>query len=199
MEVKPKQVRKLNKKEHESHFDNLFDNNVSFRERIIYLNKDIDVDSLDLVLKAFDELERGDNPAPIRIEISSYGGSVYDMLGIVDRIRSSPCKVITRGFGKIMSAATYILASGDERQMGSLSSFMMHQMSDVMKGKVSDIKIEIQHNQQLEDRMYSLYETLSSKKVPAKKFAKMCQTDCYLTAEEVLDLGLIDQIIEPIK
>src|SRR6185369_6312962 len=106
----------MRRNDSDTHYENIFDRHVNFRERVIYLNDDIDDISLDLFQKALDELER-DKDKPIKIEVSSYGGEVYDMLGMVDRVRSSPCHIITRGFGKIMSAATFILAAGDERIM----------------------------------------------------------------------------------
>lgn len=177
------------------HFDNLFDRNVNFRERIIYLNDDIDECSLELVMKAFDEMDKN-TELPIRVEISSYGGSVYDMMGIVDRIRSSPCHVITRGWGKIMSAATFILASGDERLMGRYSWVMMHQISDWLKGSLNELKNELKHTDSLETQMLEMYELFSKNQTRAKTFEKLCEKNCYLTAEQTLKLGLIDKIIE---
>lgn len=115
----------------DTHYENIFDRHVNFRERVIYLNDDVDELSLALFQKALDELER-DKDKPIKIEVSSYGGDVYDMLGMVDRIRSSPCHIITRGFGKIMSAATFIVAAGDERTIGQNSWFMIHELSSWM-------------------------------------------------------------------
>jgi ATP-dependent Clp protease, protease subunit len=177
-----------------THYENIFENNVNFRERVIYLNSDIEESSLELFQKAMDELEKNSD-IPIRIEISSYGGNVYDMLGMVDRIQSSPCHVITRGFGKIMSAATFILAAGDERIMGSNSWVMIHETSDWIRGSLSEMKNELKHIETLENQMNLLYERLSKGKTKAKTFEKLCARDCYLTAEETLKLGLIDRIL----
>lgn len=188
---------KLNRRGLDSvHYENLFDYHVNFRARVIYLNEEIEEGSLHLILKSFDELERGENPGPIRIEVSSYGGSVYDMLGIIGRIKASPCHIETRGFGKIMSAATFILAAGDERFMDRHSWFMMHQMSDWVKGKVSDMKIELEHSLQLERQMNKLYEEFSKGKTKAKTFEKLAHNNCYLNPEQVLKLGLVDKIID---
>lgn len=178
------------------HYENIFDNNVNFKERVIYVNDDISDFSLELFLKAFDELEKGLNPGPIRIEVSSYGGDVYEMLGMIDRMRSSPCHVITRGFGKIMSAATFILAAGDERHMGRNSWMMMHEMSDILKGRMSDIKNDFRHGEAVEEQMYDMYEEFSQGKTKAATFKKLCTgKDHYINAETVLKLGLIDKVI----
>lgn len=178
----------------EVHFDNLFERNVNFTQRVIYLNDDVDEFSLDLFQKALDELEKNVDQ-PIRIEISSYGGSVYDMLGMVDRIESSPCQIVTRGFGKIMSAASFLLAAGDERIMGANSWLMIHEMSDWLTGTLTELKVELRHSEQLERQMYRLYEKLSEGKTKAKTFEKLCSKNCYLNAEQTLELGLIDKVL----
>lgn len=142
-----------------------------------------------------DEFERGTEPLPVRVEISSYGGSVYDMLGIIGRLRSSPCHVTTRGFGKIMSAATLILAAGDERLMDENAWLMMHEMSDKVKGTVSDLEVEIKHCRDLEEQMYSMYEQFSKGITKSATFKKLCiGKNHYINAETTLKLGLVDRI-----
>lgn len=117
------------------------------------------------------------------------------MLGIIGRITSSKCHVITRGFGKIMSAATLILASGDERLMDENAWLMMHEMSDKIKGKMSDIGVEYRHSLQLEAQMYAMYEKFSKEKTKAATFKKLCVgKDHYISAEDTLKLGLVDRI-----
>jgi ATP-dependent Clp protease, protease subunit len=178
-----------------SHYENIFEYGVNFKERVVYLTDEINEGSLELIQKAFDEFDK-EKDKPVKIEISSFGGSVYDMLGIIDRIKASPCRVITRGFGKIMSAATFILAAGDERYVGAHSWVMVHQMSDVVKGTMTEIENDFKHNIQLQRQMYKMYETLSNGKTSAKRWAKICEKDYYLSAEEVLELGLVDHVIE---
>lgn len=179
-----------------THYENIFEYNVNFKERVIYLNSDIDEGSLEVIQKAFDEFEVVPDK-PIRIEISSYGGSVYDMFGIIDRIKSSPCQVITRGLGKIMSAATFILAAGDERSVGPNSWVMIHQASDVVRGNTDELNHNISHHNMVQDQMYDLYAKLSGdKKISAKQFKKLCTKDHYIRAEEVLEIGLVDHVTE---
>lgn len=179
-----------------THYENLFEYNVNFKERVIYLNKEIDEGSLELVQKAFDEFDLTPDK-PVRIEISSYGGSVYDMFGIIDRIKASPCHVITRGLGKIMSAATFIMGAGDERYVGKNSWVMVHQASDSMRGNTDHLNNTVKHHNDVQDHMYELYEELSGdKKVSAKHWKKLCVKDHYIRANEVLDLGLVDHVTE---
>lgn len=178
-----------------THYENLFEYNVNFKERVIYLNDEIDECSLEVIQKAFDELENMPDK-PIRIEVSSYGGSVYDMFGIIDRIKTSPCHVITRGLGKIMSAATFILAAGDERSIGPNSWVMVHQASDSIRGKTDDMNHDLAHHNKVQEQMYHLYERLSGRKISAKQWKKLCAKDHYIRADEVLELGLVDHVTE---
>jgi ATP-dependent Clp protease protease subunit len=179
-----------------THYENLFEYNVNFKERVIYLNSEIDEGSLEVIQKAFDEFEVMPDK-PVRIEISSYGGSVYDMFGIIDRIKASPCRVITRGLGKIMSAATFILAAGDERSVGPNSWVMVHQANDTIRGKTDSLNHDMAHHNQVQDQMYTLYESLSgNKKVSAKQWKKLCAKDHYIRAEDVLELGLVDHVTD---
>ena len=110
---------------------------------------------------------------------------------------SSPCHIITRGFGKIMSAATFILAAGDERIMGAHSWFMMHELSDWMgREKLADLKHNVKHSDEVQKQMYKMYEELAKGKTKSKTFERLCQKDHYISAEKVLKLGLIDKILE---
>lgn len=178
-----------------THYENIFEYGVNFKERVIYLTNVINEGSLELIQKAFDEFDK-ERDKPVKIEISSFGGSVYDMLGIIDRIKASPCHVITRGFGKIMSAATFILAAGDERYIGAHSWVMVHQMSDVVKGTMAEMENDFKHNTRLQRQMYKMYEVLSHEKTSAKRWAKICEKDYYLSADQVLALGLVDHVIQ---
>ena len=185
---------RLNRSRVDNHYDSIFQHDINFRQRVIYLNSDINEKSLELFQKAFDELERLPD-LPIRVEISSYGGNVYDMLGTIDRIQSSPCHVITRGFGKIMSSASFILASGDERIVGANAVGMIHEMSEWMKGSFTELKIELKHSEDLQHKLYDLYEKLAKGKTKSKTFEKLCARNCYLSAEDMLKLGLVDSIL----
>lgn len=185
----------------DTHYDNLFEKNVNTRERIIYFNRDVDNEGLDLIHKALDEFDAGENPKPVKIVISSYGGDTLDMFGIVDRIRDSKCHIMTYGSGKIMSAATFILAAGDERVITKNTWFMMHQSriiadddSDGMTGTFDECMNEMKWWHELENQMYKLYEELSKNNTKWTTFRKLCRKDHYIRAEDVLKLGLVERI-----
>ena len=83
-----------------------------------YLTMEFDIDSLYSTIVKLDYLVRVNPDRDINLHISSYGGDVYSMLGLVDYIRLLPVKVNTVALGTCMSAASVLLACGTgERRM----------------------------------------------------------------------------------
>ena len=71
---------------------------------------------------------------PINLYISSYGGSVYDVLGAYDIIKQSKTKVNTYGFGKCMSAGLTLFLAGEERSVYKNTTVMFHSLAGVWWG-----------------------------------------------------------------
>ena len=132
----------------------------------------------------------------LTLVLNSYGGSVYDAIGIVDYIRYlCPEKINTLGIGKVMSAACLILASGTGTRMATENTYLMiHEISDLQEGKSSEIKISTEHLDDLQQKMTTLFASFTNK---GKKFWEKKQSrDFYLTADKALEYGLIDKIIK---
>ena len=81
-----------------------------------YMNYEFDIDSLYSTIVRCDYLLRTNVDKDINLNIASYGGDVYAMLGLVDYIRGLPVKVNTHCVGTCMSAASVVLASGTGRE-----------------------------------------------------------------------------------
>lgn len=192
----PKRKANTRRKVDEVHYENIFDKNINIRERIVYFNQDVDDSGLELINKALDEFDVGEAPKPFKIVVSSYGGTLYDAFGIIDRIKDSKCHIMTYGSGKIMSAATLILAAGDERVIGNNAWFMMHQSRGSMEDGTTfdNAELEMKHWKELENQMYWAYEKLSGNTTKANTFKKLCKKDYFMRAEDVLKLGLVDRI-----
>lgn len=185
----------MSKKIDEVHYENIYTRNVNFRERVIYLNEDIDEAALEIIEKAMDEMER-EPEKEVRIRISSYGGYIYDALAIIDRLEASPCPIVTIGLGKVMSAATLIMACGDKRVAGQNTFFMIHEGSSEIEGKTRDLKVELAHINDLEDLCSKLYERFSEGKVSAKEWKRwQQQKDFYFRSDKAKEFGLIDSIL----
>src|SRR5690349_11011611 len=79
--------------------------------RIVMLHGDVTEYSISQVMAHIMHLASNSNK-PIKLIVSSYGGSVHEMFGLIDLIRTISCPVHTIAFGKIMSAGTVITAAG---------------------------------------------------------------------------------------
>jgi len=170
-----------------------FDRDVDFKSRVIRISEEIDSGVFDKVDAAMNNLERSSRKM-ITVKINSEGGSVYDALAIIGRLTSSKCKIVTEGYGKVMSAATLILACGDERKM-SKYCWLMHHESGYDGGfqKLSDHKDLLTqiHRQELH-----WAEAMAEFTEKPKKYwmSTGVRKDKYFTANECLELGIVDKV-----
>tara|TARA_Y100000389_G_scaffold203676_1_gene252979 strand:- start:1514 stop:2149 length:636 start_codon:yes stop_codon:yes gene_type:complete len=131
---------------------------------------------------------------PINIILNSPGGSVYDMNGLIDYMKtlSVPVNIIVRG--KAMSAAAVILAAATGKRYASKrSTIMFHEASSMSIGKQSDLKANVKHIGNMENDTNILLGEVTKKS--ADWWEKEQKTDLYLNAQEALELGVIDEII----
>lgn len=137
--------------------------------------------------------EQKDNRLAVTIELSSGGGVAYDALAFGARMRNSPCDIIVKAYGFVASAAVLILAYGDARYMAAESWVMVHEDSDKLKGSVVDLERESKHLRCMERQWAFLLAART--KTLASKWATLHKDTTYLTAQECMDLGLVDKII----
>jgi ATP-dependent protease ClpP protease subunit len=166
---------------------------VDFENRVIRLIDDIHMGMFDFVDSAMTELESQSRKA-VTVRISSFGGGVYDALAIIGRLRKSPCKIITEGYGPIMSAATAILASGDERRLSRFSWFMHHEASYGIDGKHSEVKNYVMQQEKEEQKWAEMMEEFTG--IPSEFWLKEgVGTDAYFDAEKCLELKIVDKLL----
>jgi len=169
-----------------------FEYKLDIQNRIVQLST-ITPGSFERLDTAMSMMETSSNE-PITIKIHSVGGDVYEALAIVGRITSSPCVIYTIGYGAIMSAATLILACGDQRFMSKYATFMHHESSystgfdrhSTIKGMVNQ--------QEKDEEAWAKYMAEFTKK-NAKYWKTKGLTDFYLTPEQCISHGIIDSII----
>lgn len=167
-----------------------FNKGVDRTNRVIRLTEDIEEHTFDWFDAAMTMLE-SDNRKTITIKISSYGGDVYSTLGIIGRMRESKCDITTKGYGKIMSASTAILAAGKNRYMSELAIFMHHESSYSVDGRHSEIQHEVKQSQSLSERWCFLMEELTGTEYNFWA-ERGVGKDCYLSADECLELNIVD-------
>jgi ATP-dependent Clp protease protease subunit len=170
----------------------LFEYGVNFKERIITISEEIGEGSFDLVDAALQEMESL-NKKPITIRIKSPGGSVYEAIAIVGRIKSSPCPIITEGYGMVMSAATMLLSAGTKRRVSRYTWFMHHESAYSVGGRHSEVKAYVAQAER-EEQVWAVWMAELTKKNARFWASKGIHTDAYFTAEQLVELGVADEV-----
>jgi len=166
---------------------------IDINKNTMYLTYDIDTDSLYSTMTRLDSLIHYNRGEDINLIISSYGGDVYAMLGTIDYFKSLPVKVNTHCFGAAMSAAAVILSCGTGvRSMSKNSTVMVHEGSAFEAGKTSDVLKGADHLKKLQSNINRILGEVTNK--DQEFWERISKQDTYLTAEEALEYGVIDEI-----
>lgn len=134
----------------------------------------------------------------LTLYINSTGGDLYQALGLIDVMQSSPHVVRCIGIGSVMSAAFLIFAAADrgQRYAAKNTSFMCHQFTSGMDAKYHDLKAEMKETELLNDKMIGILKEATGLAPSVIKKKLLPPSDVYLTAQEVLDIGIADHILE---
>ena len=169
---------------------------LDYEDSVIFLSDEIAEHTLtDFIIRMRSLLQhRKDKSAPINLMINSPGGDIYEMFGIIDYIESLDVKVNTICRGRAFSAAAIILVCGTgSRMMSKRSTVMFHQSSSFLGGKMSDITAYLDNVNSLEKVIYGMLAEKTKK--DAEWWKNKMRSDLFLTSEELLEIGVIDQII----
>jgi len=133
---------------------------------------------------------------PITMFVKGPGGSIYDGLGIYDmmeNVKASGVIIKTRGIGIAASMQSFLLSAGSpgERKVFPNCTIMIHQPSMGAVGQVTEVEIAYKEGQRLKDRLTDLYIQHGAD----PKVRELMDRDKWLTAQESLELGLIDGIL----
>lgn len=159
----------------------------------------------DIHLKKFAEqffrLESDPSVEVIPVFITSYGGSVHNMLAMRDIIKSSNKQVATIAVGKAMSAGAALLAAGSKglRFASKDTTIMIHEVSSGAWGKTEEVKVSANETDRinrvfLKNMADDIGITLTQL---SEKLHSIKNADWFLTAQEGLELGLVDNIQMP--
>ena len=146
----------------------------------------------------YENLICGNSPKTLTMYINSSGGNLNDSLGLIDIMRTSQCPIRTIGIGSICSAAFMIFSSGTkgERYIANNTSIMCHQYTDGMEGKHHDIKSRFKELELTNTRMIEVLKENTGLETRTIKSKLLCPTDVWLTAEELIELGVADNFLE---
>ncbi len=165
------------------------------RERIIILGTPINDQIANLTVAQILFLAREDNTKPIRMYINSPGGHVYAGMAIYDTMRQVECPVSTVAVGFTASFGTVLLAAGTKGMRYALphATIHMHQPLGGAQGQATDI--EIQANEILRLRT-SINDILAHHTgQPSSQIADDFDRDRYMTAQEAMQYGLVDEVL----
>jgi len=150
------------------------------------------------LIETIDELIGEEPRDPVYLYLYSYGGSYDATVALYDFIKSEDTEIITVAMGTSMSGASLIVACGDRRFAYPNTRFMIHGIqASISFGSHIDGRVEMKEQERINDKFIELLskETGQSK----DKVKDDVKRDLYLTAQEALDYGLIDDIIEKEK
>ena len=141
-------------------------------------------------------LEGQDSSKDISLYINSPGGSVSDGLAIYDTIQYIKCDVSTICMGMAASMGAFLLAAGTKGKRFALpnSEIMIHQPLGGAQGQASDIIISANHIQRTKKRLNTILSERTGQ--PYEVIEKDTDRDNWLTAQQALEYGLIDKVIE---
>ncbi len=161
--------------------------------RVLFLDNQVTQESVSILIKWLLYLENKDPETPITLMISSPGGDVYAGLALCDVMADLECSVKTVALGMVASIATVILACGDERAAYPHTHIMIHQLMGGMgMSQQSDIEIAAQHMADMRSLLEQILSEHGSR--TAKEFHELSERDLWCTAQEALELGLIDTV-----
>ena len=167
---------------------------INIKSNTMYLTYEIEQDTLYAVMTRFDNFVQHNEDKDINLVLSSYGGDVYSMLGIIDYFKTLPVKVNTHCYGACMSAAAVILSCGTgKRSMTQNSTVMVHEGSAFEAGKTTDVLKGADHLKKLQSNINRILGEVTGK--DQEFWEEVSRQDTYLTAEECLDYGIIDEFI----
>lgn len=167
------------------------------KDRIIFLSDQVDHNTASIVIAQLLFLESEDPDKEIYLYINSPGGSISDGLAIVDTMNYIKCPVVTICVGMAASMGAVLLACGTKGKRYAMpnSEVMIHQpliAGGGLSGQATEIEIHSNHILFLRERLNKILSDATGKSL--EEIKKDTDRDNYLTAEEALKYGLIDEI-----
>jgi ATP-dependent Clp protease protease subunit len=168
-------------------------------DRIIFLGVPVDDYVANIIQAQLLFLESVDSRKDIQIYLNTPGGSVYAGLGIYDTMQYIAPEIATICTGMAASMGAILLCSGAKGKRTALkhSRILIHQPMGTAEGQASDIEITAREIQKLKKELYEIIASHSGQTY--SKILKDADRDYWMTSQEALDYGMIDEILEKSK
>ncbi|WP_026098869.1 ATP-dependent Clp protease proteolytic subunit [Kamptonema formosum] len=167
-----------------------------YRERIIFIGKDIDDELANQIIAVMLYLDSEDAGKDIILYINSPGGYVTSGMAIYDTMQHIKSDVVTICVGLAASMGSFLLAAGTKGKRLALphSRIMIHQPSGGTRGQASDIEIEAREILRIRSQLNQIYADRTGQSL--EKIEKDMDRDFFMSAQEAKEYGLIDRVIE---
>lgn len=170
-----------------------------FDERIIFLGTAINDAVANEVVAALLYLNSEDPDKDINLYVNSPGGQITSGLAIYDTMRMITAPVSTIAVGMAASMGTILLTSGAKGKRYALpnATIHLHQPLGGVQGQAADIEIEAREILRMRDLLNSILREQTT--MSDELIAKYTDRNMYLTAQQAVEVGLIDAVLEPQK
>ena len=165
-------------------------------DRIIVLSDEVNDATASLVVAQLLFLESQDSEKDISFYINSPGGSVTAGMAIYDTMQYIKCDVSTICMGMAASMGAFLLSSGAKGKRFALpnSEIMIHQPLGGARGQATEIKIVADHILKTREKLNKILAENTGRSI--EEIARDTERDNYLTAQEAMEYGLVDKVID---
>ncbi|MFH1710529.1 MAG: ATP-dependent Clp endopeptidase proteolytic subunit ClpP [bacterium] len=169
------------------------------KERIIFIGTPMDDDTSNLIIAQMLFLEAEDNEKDINIYINSPGGVVTAGLAVYDTMQYLKSPITTICIGQAASMGAMLLAAGSKGKRYALPNarVMIHQPLGGAQGQATDIEIQTKEIMRIKKILNEILAKHTGQ--PLSKIEKETDRDFYMSAQEALAYGIIDEVIESKK
>ena len=166
------------------------------KERIIFLGEEVNDVTAGLVVSQLLFLESEDPDKDINLYINSPGGSVTAGMAIYDTMQYVKCDVSTMCMGMAASMGAFLLSGGTKGKRLALpnAEIMIHHPSGGAQGQATEIEIAAEHILRTKKKLNTILSENTGQ--PYETIVKDTERDNWLTAQEALEYGLIDKVME---
>lgn len=168
------------------------------KDRIVFLGGPVDDATANLIIAQMLFLSNEDTKTDIHFYINSPGGSITAGLAVYDTMQFLRCDVATYCVGQAASMAALLMAGGkaEKRFLLANNRILLHQplISGQLIGPATDLDIEAQEILRLRTRLYDILAKHTGQTV--EKVEKDCDRNLWLNAEEAIEYGLADRILQ---
>lgn len=166
------------------------------KERVVFVGTEINAQVANLIVAQLLYLDREDPEQEIQMYIQSPGGDVYAGLAIYDTMQQVTAPVSTVAVGLTASFGTILLAGGAPGRRYTLphATIHMHQPLGGAQGQATDIQIHAEQILKMRDRIEHILADATGK--PLEKIRHDLERDIYLSAQQAVEYGLVDGVLD---